>query len=522
MSDENREIPELLYRFRPLEVAKNNGSIANSDIPKDDWDKVAHLFIDPIDDPKVDTLRFKSNISADIALLNISSALKNLLLQAYKPEPMIKSVVKELENQEIYFSSNEELNDPMEGWQREYFEGDEVIWTNFLNNYLLNFIINSVNMLLAGNSKEFVLSKEILFLRTKSNLQEKPKMLYEELVASTFKSARIKLLLDTLIIRRKLYKPELIMIFNLCRKAFLNEINNVVNKTDGFPLFPYYNENPQEIKTFEAIFNAIQQNKVNGLEAINRIETDLFLAFLHDHKNDSANNKTLKDNNVNYVMNYTGNFFDKFAQSIHPEYGISSFSKVNDDSSMWGHYADAHKGICLIFKSKEPEIHMTDTTKLKFYKVIYNDTPPEIDVFSNLGTFTMKEIDDDWATADGKTSTRFNGYGEEEFRKIYWDNFVKRATFKCLDWKYEEEYRLISNRLFLGDKVHKLQKYNFSMLSGIIFGVNTPIRTKLDIIRVIEQKCREYKRGNFVFHQAEFMQDKSKMQIRAINSIRFN
>lgn len=47
---------------------------------------------------------------------------------------------KELENQEIYFASPSEQNDPMEGYHEIYFQGDAIVWTNFFKNYLILLI----------------------------------------------------------------------------------------------------------------------------------------------------------------------------------------------------------------------------------------------------------------------------------------------------------------------------------------------------------------------------------------------
>jgi hypothetical protein len=45
----------------------------------------------------------------------------------------------ELENQEIYFSPLEDLNDPMEGFIDFVWKGDEILWENFLKHYVLCF-----------------------------------------------------------------------------------------------------------------------------------------------------------------------------------------------------------------------------------------------------------------------------------------------------------------------------------------------------------------------------------------------
>jgi hypothetical protein len=44
---------------------------------------------------------------------------------------------KELEEQEFYFATLKELNDPMEGYKNIFLEGDEIVWRNFLRHYLL-------------------------------------------------------------------------------------------------------------------------------------------------------------------------------------------------------------------------------------------------------------------------------------------------------------------------------------------------------------------------------------------------
>ncbi len=46
----------------------------------------------------------------------------------------------ELENQEIYFSEINELNDPLEGFKNIYWEGDAIVWKNFFRHYILNLL----------------------------------------------------------------------------------------------------------------------------------------------------------------------------------------------------------------------------------------------------------------------------------------------------------------------------------------------------------------------------------------------
>ncbi|MFB5285437.1 hypothetical protein [Peribacillus sp. Hz7] len=44
---------------------------------------------------------------------------------------------QELEKQQIYFAALDQLNDPMEGTRRYFWQGDKIVWENFLKHYLL-------------------------------------------------------------------------------------------------------------------------------------------------------------------------------------------------------------------------------------------------------------------------------------------------------------------------------------------------------------------------------------------------
>lgn len=45
---------------------------------------------------------------------------------------------QELERQEIYLASSQELNDPMEGYKDVFWLGDVVLWRNLFRHYMLN------------------------------------------------------------------------------------------------------------------------------------------------------------------------------------------------------------------------------------------------------------------------------------------------------------------------------------------------------------------------------------------------
>lgn len=111
---------------------------------------------------------------------------------------------------------------------------------------------------------------------------------------------------------------------------------------------------------------------------------------------------------------------------------VCCFSFTFENTCMWSHYANNHKGICLVFNVKE-ESPFID---------ISND-----DISS--GPVRYRDL---------KKDTPVN------YLKNKLEGIETLLLTKSLDWKYEEEFRYISMN---GPRIEKFQK---SFLKGIIFG----------------------------------------------------
>ena len=103
--------------------------------------------------------------------------------------------------------------------------------------------------------------------------------------------------------------------------------------------------------------------------------------------------------------------------------GVYCLSEKNDDTLMWSHYADGHKGFCLEFEAK------TDNSFLRrAFKVKYRNKMPKFSFFKK----------DEWI---------------HEF-----------LITKSGRWCYEKEWRIID---FKGPGIYQLPD---GVLSGVIFG----------------------------------------------------
>lgn len=117
--------------------------------------------------------------------------------------------------------------------------------------------------------------------------------------------------------------------------------------------------------------------------------------------------------------------YKKYNESVARSYGVVSYTELDTNNNlMWAHYADNHKGVCLIF-----EINPKENPNL--YKVKYERHLPKINY--------------------------------ERTKEAFLDNLLSIATTKSIDWEYEREWREV--HVFKG----KPTPYP-GRLKGIVFG----------------------------------------------------
>lgn len=199
------------------------------------------------------------------------------------------------------------------------------------------------------------------------------------------------------------------------------------------------------------------------------------------------------------------------------------------NSSIWGHYGDNHKGVCLIFESDENNKISFDknTNGLELKEIEYKNEFIEIDFFKYLGALPQGKLINTWYKNE-KNEISDISYellnNQDKWRKSLWKNFYKVVLSKTKDWEYEKEYRLILSSILNPeiDKKDRIYKYDFNNLKGLIFGIKTPIEEKLKIIKIIEAKCTESNRDNFEFYQAYYCHINKNIQHRRMSFFKFN
>ena len=186
-----------------------------------------------------------------------------------------------------------------------------------------------------------------------------------------------------------------------------------------------------------------------------------------------------------------------------PDSYFVAFSRKNNDTLMWSHYASRHYGYCLIFKAIENSLAMDMTLS---GKGIRRDTPRGIgpSTSSPLPTKFLFENIQYCKDIEPIDASRFmpayiSGnvtFSSESERLKYIDENQRKCLEKHSCWEYENESRLVLREPFpwlFGQhnpltKQERLFHYDFSQLVGIIIGAKMDKDESERIIEIIRAK----------------------------------
>jgi hypothetical protein len=230
------------------------------------------------------------------------------------------------------------------------------------------------------------------------------------------------------------------------------------------------------------------------------------------------------------VRSFPAAYVRALDELVYPPWHAASFVANPTNAAMWGIYGDAHRGVCLKFKtsadgSGNPALPLYTLIGIRggpretetiynyvphtFRKVSYSEEYPAIDFFRSIGRLPIPKLNAGWYVDEfGARSSCLEDVraNEGERRARYWDAFHSGAIQKTREWAHEEEYRLILSSIGfdLSDPSSRKLRYKFSDLSGIIFGTQTTIENKEQILRIVATRCKAEGRHEFDFYQLEY------------------
>lgn len=178
-----------------------------------------------------------------------------------------------------------------------------------------------------------------------------------------------------------------------------------------------------------------------------KLPSDEALKVFYKHDSHYQNSDFKIDRRIKVVKANINLFYSDLNSYLKKEYfqkfKVACFSRVYDEILLWSHYADEHKGICLIF-DKEALLNglkESTTDEMESSRVDY-DTMKKLQV-----SFTDKE----------PYKIRIENDEDVIFRKL-----------EC--WGYEKEFRIYFKKEFSSEQNINTSTFDKKALRGIIFG----------------------------------------------------
>ncbi|MDR3517660.1 MAG: DUF2971 domain-containing protein [Azospirillaceae bacterium] len=447
----------------------------------------------------------------------------------------------ELDSQEIYFASPAELNDPMEGFKDLYWQGDEIVWRNLIRHYALCLLNTVMTIIFLG--ADFNKSRHCQFAHhTEADLpSDEARKIYADICEKLFAhevvgeliamlaTTSAKVRRDELGLYLRALNP---LVFTLAKAALAIPPVDIGGDAAG-----------QAIATdqLKSLGDMIRQRADHAelAEPIFDIGaiTTMQIALIYDFNN----TLTPTQKAWSFLAREFGDFYIRSLESlVHSDWYAACFLDDASNASMWGNYADGHKGMCLTFSANvtpsgdaslslyqavgvgggrgDIRIHY-GYSPLPFEAVRYGDDYPEISFFETLGTVQGERLSFWYAGPEGKrskSSAQILG-NQDEWRTGYWKDYHAGRVTKTRDWAHESEYRLV-----LGSSISQPRtlKYRFKDLAGICFGIKTSTEDKLRVMRIIEQKCLAERRTDFEFYQARFSHRTKKIELVLLRQLK--
>lgn len=470
----------------------------------------------------------------------------------YRPASAVLDGFHELENQEIYFSTTEELNDPMEGFKDLFWQGDEIVWRNFLKHYILCILQAVPYCYTAVDNFDSHILEKIVF-GTPQALPVAPiREIYERLSTEFLQEPAVQKFLAVLSGRITPIRRSELTSYLGALHGFAMQIINKEYRARGILA--------QTEGSDTALPETLRQSAIAMMEGIANITSSEFPPERIPEALFAASESTVaqalliadynfpnRDKQIPIAFlatRFPAAYIAALEKLVHGDWYVACFAKTAENHSMWSTYANGHRGVCLMFKttanssglptmaieritgvgeSSRGETYSTSEVAHELQAVSYEAKFPAIDFFRSLGSISTPQRNFWYLGEDGASSVCRAAVDADidAWRKQYWQTFGDSALHKTPEWAAEEECRIVAHSMFdMSSKDKRKLKYRFKDLVGIVFGARTDIEDKLKILRIIDKKCAEEKRSDFKFLEIRYLHTESRFQLFSLDLLR--
>ncbi|MBP7508061.1 MAG: DUF2971 domain-containing protein [Prolixibacteraceae bacterium] len=202
-------------------------------------------------------------------------------------------------------------------------------------------------------------------------------------------------------------------------------------------------------------------------------------------------------NGADEVIDYCQEFNHEFSMRVTnyiESARFSCFCKRMDNILMWSHYADGLRGFCLEFSRNR--LKENKAIDADIYDVIYQESPPMVDTMlyevakDQVWYHEMVIEEEDSYRRNLKNHVPDKLLPEyikalSDARKLLFDLYVKMLCYKPVEWRYEEEIRLICHTNNTDGKGIKF-KYPKTALTSIIIGEKISDKNKQILMSILQ------------------------------------
>jgi Protein of unknown function (DUF2971) len=474
----------------------------------------------------------------------------------YRPIKAVLDTFHELENQEIYFSTVDELNDPMEGYKDIFWSGDAIVWRNLLKHYVLCLLQTASYCLVVGEQFDPNIIRNIVFW-VPQQLPEAPiRDIYQRVLTEFLSEPAVQKFLSlmpdrTTPIRRTELTIYLRALHGLAMQTVHKEYRErglLPLQVQGPPAPLPENLTRSAIAMMEGVtkITSTQYPPERIYEALSAVSEAAFAqAQLVNEYNIS--NREGQIPIIFLAFHFPAAYVSALDRLVHRDWYVACFAKTAEDHSMWSNYADGHRGVSLMFKASPnagniPTLsiervigasgsadktitYISGNVAHELKAVNYMAKYPAIDFFRSLGSTSEMYMNNFWYLGeDGSSFSKCRDavYADHDgWRSGYWQTFEESALCKTPEWAHEEEYRIVVHSGFdMSTKEKRKLKYKFQDLAGIVFGARTEISDKIKIMRVIYAKCAKENRTDFKFFEIRYLPTESRFQLFPLDLLR--
>lgn len=464
-----------------------------------------------------------------------------MLLYHYRP---IGSALLEIGNGTLHFATREELNDPVEGYVRVFWQGDKAAWEGLFRNYVCS-LSQAIDMYLLQGDDQMLLHRTLItdlhcfddvpighILRDLGDAF----LADEEIrkLAVLYGKNNLKVREEELqLILHYIHNKALIQCVQkginyrtIPEKIAKRLVSAFASNTVSFPFDLMEAELSDEERRYK--FAKTAKEIIEDMKEMQYVRLgfadDAFLYGKHiDEKEQIAKKDGMAEvhrhrNWVTIAVDFPRVYIDQLKDMIYPESYVVCFSGKNNDSAMWGNYADHHNGVCLIYETDENNSMTLRKENQKFSllakPISYEGNLTERNFFETFGRLTRNQIRAWLSGVDGISSAYDAFSDEEEWRNRYWEAYDIKTYRKIKAWEHENEYRLALTNTFyeFNEPTSRNLRYEPKAFRGVIFGIKTSEYDKKRIMEKLLGHADEL--TDFSIYQAEYDDEVQSIAIR--------